>query len=71
MNNQRPISLFNVVYQIFTRIISNRIARQLENHPEEQAGFKQSTIPLKKANDYRIPLAVALGDYTKTFDGRI
>ena len=79
MNNQRPISLLNVIYKIFTRIITNRIADKLdENQPREQAGFRRgySTIDhlqtvnqvIEKTNEYKIPLVVALVDYTKAFD---
>ena len=79
MNNQRPISLLNVIYKIFTRVITNRIANKLdENQPREQAGFRKgySTIDhlqtvnqiIEKANEYKMPLVVAHLDYTKAFD---
>ena len=79
MNNQRPISLLNVIYKIFTKVITNRITDKLdENQPREQAGFRRgySTIDhlqtvnqiIEKTNEYKIPLVVALVDYTKAFD---
>ena len=79
MNNQRPISLLNVTYKIFTKVITNRITNKLdENQPREQAGFRRgySTIDhlqtvsqiIEKTNEYKIPLVVALVDYSKAFD---
>ena len=79
MNNHRPISLLNVIYKIFTRIITNRITSRLdENQPREQAGFRKgySTTDhlqtvnhiIEKTNEYKIPLIIALVDYTKAFD---
>ena len=79
MNNHRPISLLSVIYKIFTKVITNRIANKLdENQPREQAGFRKgySTIDhlqtvhqiIEKTNEYKIPLVVALVDYTKAFD---
>ena len=75
----RPISLLNNIYKLFTKIITNRITRTLdENQPREQAGFRRgfSTIDhlhavnqlIEKCAEYKIPLVVGLVDYNKAFD---
>ena len=77
--NYRPISLLNNIYKLFTKIITNRITRTLdENQPREQAGFRIgfSTIDhlhavnllIEKCAEYKIPLVVGLVDYNKAFD---
>ena len=79
ISNYRPISLLNNIYKLFTKIITNRITRTLdENQPREQAGFKRgfSTIDhlhavnqlIEKCAEYKIPLVVGLVDYNKAFD---
>ncbi|XP_037782019.1 uncharacterized protein LOC119578522 [Penaeus monodon] len=72
----RPISLLNNTYKLFTKIITNRVTRTLdENQPREQAGFRKvfSTIDhlhsvnqlIEKCAEYRIPLVIGLVDYNK------
>ncbi|XP_037780209.1 craniofacial development protein 2-like [Penaeus monodon] len=79
ISNYRPISLLNNIYKLFTKIITNRIAKTLdENQPREQAGFRKgfSTIDhlhsvnqlIEKCAEYRIPLVIGLVDYNKAFD---
>ena len=69
ISNYRPISLLNNIYKLFTKIITNRITRTLdENQPREQAGFRRgfSTIDhlhavnqlIEKCAEYKIPLVV-------------
>ena len=79
ISNYRPISLLNNIYKLFTKVITNRITRTLdENQPREQAGFRRgfSTIDhlhavnqlIEKCAEYKIPLVVGLVDYNKAFD---
>ena len=77
-----PICLLSNVYQLFTKIITTRLEKKLdENQPREQAGFrsKYSTTDhihaihklKEKCREYNIPLiplCVAFVDYEKAFD---
>ena len=79
LKNYRPISLLSVIYKLFTKVITNRIADTLDlNQPREQAGFRSgfSTTDhihtlnqiIEKTNEYRKPLCMAFIDYEKAFD---
>ena len=79
ISNYRPISPVNNTFKLFTKIITNRVTRSLnENQPRENAGFRKgfSTMDhlhavnqlIEKCAEYKIPLAVALVDYNKAFD---
>lgn len=79
LKNYRPISLLSHTYKLFTKILTNRISKQLdENQPMEQAGFRQgfSTMDhlhavnqvIEKTREYQIPLCLAFIDYEKAFD---
>ena len=77
--NYRPISLLSALYKLLTKIITNRISRQLdENQPREQAGFRSgySTMDhlqamhqlIEKTSEYNMQLCLAFVDYRKAFD---
>ena len=79
INNYRPICLLSNMYKLFTKIITTRLVKKLdENQPREQAGFrsKYSTTDhihaihqlKEKCREYNIPLCVAFVDYEKAFD---
>ena len=79
IKNYRPIRVLSNMYKLFTKIITTRLEKKLdENQPREQAGFrsKYSTtdhIPAinqlkEKCREYNIPLCVAFVDYEKAFD---
>ena len=79
INNYRPISLTSHMCKLFTRVIKNRIEKQLDEHqPREQAGFRSgySTTDhlqvlnqlIEKSNEYKEPLYIAFVDYEKAFD---
>ena len=79
IKNYRPICLISNMYKLFTKIITTRLEKKLdENQPREQAGFrsKYSTTDhihainqlKEKCREYNIPLCVAFGDYEKAFD---
>ena len=79
IKNYMPISLLSNMYKLFTKIITTRLEKKLdENQPGEQAGFrsKYSTTDhihainqfKEKCREYNIPLCVAFVDYEKAFN---
>ncbi|KAJ0179579.1 hypothetical protein K1T71_005291 [Dendrolimus kikuchii] len=79
LKNYRPISLLSHVYKLFSRVITNRLARRLDEfQPPEQAGFRKgySTVDhihtvrqiIQKTEEYNQPLCMAFVDYEKAFD---
>ena len=79
LKNYRPICLLSHVYKLFTKIITNRITRELdEQQPREQAGFRKGfstkdhifalTQLLERSREYKLPLAVIFVDFEKAFD---
>ena len=79
LKNYRPISLLAVTYKLFTKVITNRINRTLdEEQPREQAGFRSGYSTqdhihvisqlVEKQSEYNRPLCMAFIDYEKAFD---
>ena len=79
LKNYRPISLLSHVYKLFSRVITNHLARRLDDYqPPEQAGFRGgfSTVDhihtvrqvIQKTGEYNQPLCLAFVDYEKAFD---
>ena len=79
LKNYRPISLLSHVYKLFSRVVTNRLARRLDEfQPPEQAGFRSGygTIDhihtvrqiIQKSEEYNRPLCLAFVDYEKAFD---
>ncbi|XP_048002484.1 uncharacterized protein LOC125239065 [Leguminivora glycinivorella] len=79
LKNYRPIALLSQVYKVFSRIITSRISRRLDEYqPKEQAGFRSgySTVDhiftvrqvIQKSLEYKLPLHLAFVDYEKAFD---
>ena len=79
LKNYRPITLLSHVYKLFSRVITNRLARRFDDfQPPEQAGFRKgfSTVDhihtlrqvIQKTEEYNLPLCLAFVDYEKAFD---
>ena len=79
ITNYRPICLLSNMYKLFTKIITTRLEKKLdENQPREQAGFRNKYSPTdhihvinrlkEKCRVYNTPLCVAFVDYEKPFD---
>ncbi|XP_046976516.1 uncharacterized protein LOC124542632 [Vanessa cardui] len=79
LKNYRPISLLSHVYKLFSRVITNRLARRFDEfQPPEQAGFRTGYATIdhihtvrqikQKSQEYNRPLCLAFVDYEKAFD---
>uniref|UniRef100_A0A7I4XRT7 Reverse transcriptase domain-containing protein n=1 Tax=Haemonchus contortus TaxID=6289 RepID=A0A7I4XRT7_HAECO len=79
MKNYRPIALLSQPYKLFTKIILNRLERQLDEYqPVERAGFRKGfccmdhihTIMqlIERTREYKQPLILCFIDYAKAFD---
>ena len=79
IKNYRPICLLSNIYKLFTKILTARLEKILnENQPREQAGFRgrYSTTDniyvinqlKEKCGEFNIPLSIAFIDYEKAFD---
>ena len=79
MKNYRPSSLLSNVYGVFTKILTLRLTRVLdENQPIEQAGFRLGYYTIdhihtvnqskEECEEYQKPLCLAFVDYEKAFD---
>lgn len=79
LKNYRPITLLNILYKLFTKILTSRLTTKFDGYQsKEQAGFRKGfstadhlltmKILIEKANEYHIPMFIALVDFEKAFD---
>ena len=79
IKNYRIISLFPIIYKVFSCILLQWILQSLDFHKHrEQAGFRAGFSMIdhlhvinqlqEKAHEYNIPLCFAVVDYEKAFD---
>ena len=79
LKNYRPISILSNVYKLYTKVLTTRLQRQLDdNQPPEQAGFRSGYSTMdhihainqlrEKCTEYQKPLCIALVDFEKAFD---
>ena len=79
IKNYRPICLLSNIYKLFTKILTARLEKILnENQPREYAGFRGGYSMTdhihvinqlkEKCRKFNIPLCIALIDYEKAFD---
>ena len=81
IKNYRPICLLSTMYKLFTKIITTRLEKKLdENQRREQAGFRSMYCTTdhihainqlkEKCREYNIPLCVTVAfvDYENAFD---
>jgi len=79
IRNYRPISLLPVMYNIFTRILTNRLEGDLEKmQPKAQAGFRTGYSTMdhihvlreitERYMEHEQSLCLAFIDYEKAFD---
>ena len=76
IGNYRPISLISHISKLFTKVIKNRIEKQLDAN--QSTGFRQGystsdhlqviTQLVEKCNEYTLPLCLVFVDYEKAFD---
>lgn len=77
--NWRPIALLSQIYKLFSKVLLNRIRRQLEEQqPVEQAAFRRGfgcndhiqavSQVIERSREHRMPLVIVFVDFLKAFD---
>ena len=68
IKNYRPICLLSNMYKLFTKIITTRLEKKLDENQPTTDHIHAIHQLKEKCREYNIPMCVAFVDYEKAFD---